>query len=77
MTTQIPTLYLILAAVIGIFIGLLLASLFATRDTHPKQEPPTELVREGLGRSPGYGIHQQERRSWWKWRADIIKSLKR
>jgi len=49
MTTQIPTLYLILAAVIGIFIGLLLASLFATRDTHPKQEPPTELVREGFG----------------------------
>lgn len=49
MTTQIPTLYLILAAVIGIFIGLLVASLFTTRDTHPKQEPPVELVRDGFG----------------------------
>lgn len=49
MTTQIPTLYLLLAAVIGIFIGLLVASLFTTRDARPKQEPPMELVREGFG----------------------------
>jgi len=49
MNTQIPTLYLLLAAVIGIFIGLLLASLFSSKESHPKKEPPKEVVKEGFG----------------------------
>lgn len=49
MGAQIPTLYLLLAAVIGIFIGLLVASLFTTREPRSKQEPPREAVKEGFG----------------------------
>jgi hypothetical protein len=49
MITQTPTLYLVLAAVIGIFIGLLIASLFTSRDSHPKTEVPKELLMEGFG----------------------------
>lgn len=49
MNTQIPTLYLLLAAVIGIFIGLLIASLFSTRESQPKKQPPKEVVKEGFG----------------------------
>lgn len=49
MNTQIPTLYLLLAAVIGIFIGLLIASLFSSRESQPKKQPPKEVVKEGFG----------------------------
>lgn len=49
MNTQIPTLYLLLAAVIGIFIGLLIASLFSTRESQPKKQPPKEVMKEGFG----------------------------
>ncbi|MEL7591177.1 MAG: hypothetical protein AAGU17_07755 [Anaerolineaceae bacterium] len=53
MGAQIPTLYLLLAAVIGVFIGLLLANLFGSRDTHKKQEPPPDVVKEGYGEVAG------------------------
>lgn len=49
MGAQISTLYLLLAAVIGVFIGLLIASLFGSREPRPKQEPPPELLKEGFG----------------------------
>lgn len=49
MNTQIPTLYLLLAAIIGIFIGLLIASLFSTRESQPQKQPPKEVVKEGFG----------------------------
>lgn len=53
MGTQFPTLYLLLAAVIGVFIGLLIASLFGSRDSRKKQEPPPEVVKEGFGEVAG------------------------
>lgn len=49
MNTQIPTLYLLLAAVIGVFIGLLIASLFSTRESKPRTDLPKELKQEGFG----------------------------
>lgn len=53
MGTQIPTLYLLLAAVIGVFIGLLIASLFGSRESRNKKEPPQEVVKEGFGEVAG------------------------
>jgi hypothetical protein len=49
MGNQIPALYLLLAAVIGVFIGLLVSSLFGSRDSRAKQEPPREVIKAGYG----------------------------
>jgi hypothetical protein len=53
MGTQFPTLYLLLAAVIGVFIGLLIANLFGSSDSRKKQEPPPEVVKEGFSAVAG------------------------
>jgi hypothetical protein len=48
MNAQIPTLFLILAALIGVFIGLLIASLFSGKESQQKKQPPKEVVKEGF-----------------------------
>lgn len=53
MGAQTPTLYLLLAAVIGVFIGLLIANLFGSRDSRKKQEPPPDVIKDGFGEVAG------------------------
>ena len=49
MNAQVSTLLLILAALIGLFIGLLLSSLFSAKEGRPKAQPPREIQKEGYG----------------------------
>lgn len=48
MNAQIPTLFLVLAALIGVFIGLLISSLFSGKESQQKTQPPKEVVKEGF-----------------------------
>jgi len=48
MNAQIPTLFLVLAALIGVFIGLLIASLFSGKESQQKKQPPKEVAKEGF-----------------------------
>lgn len=49
MNAQVSTLLLVLAALIGLFIGLLLSSLFSNKDSRRKNQPPREILKEGYG----------------------------
>jgi hypothetical protein len=49
MLAEMSVLFLILAAVIGIFIGLLLSSLFSNKDNQKKKKPEADVIKEGFG----------------------------
>lgn len=49
MSAQVSTLLLLLAALIGLFIGLLLSSLFSGKESRQKNQPPREIQKEGYG----------------------------
>ena len=49
MGAQVSTLLLVLAALIGLFIGLLLSSIFSNKDSKQKHSPPREILKEGYG----------------------------
>lgn len=48
MNAQIPALFLFLAALIGVFIGLLISSLFSGKESQQKKQPPKEVVKGGF-----------------------------
>lgn len=48
MISQFPALYLLLAAIIGVIIGLLVSTLFNSTEPRSKQEPPRELTKAGF-----------------------------
>lgn len=48
MNAQVPTLFLVLVALIGVFIGLLISSLFSGKESQQKKQPPKEVVKEGF-----------------------------
>ena len=49
MSAQVSTLLLLLAALIGLFIGLLISSLSSNREGRQKHQPPREIQKEGYG----------------------------
>ena len=49
MSAQGSTLLLLLAALIGLFIGLLLSSLSSGKEGKRKSQPPPEILKEGYG----------------------------
>lgn len=49
MNAQVSTLLLVLAALIGLFIGLLLANLSSNKESKQKHSPPREILKEGYG----------------------------
>ncbi len=49
MNANLTVIFLFLAAVIGIFIGLLLSSIFSNKDNQQKKHAPPEILREGFG----------------------------
>lgn len=49
MSAQGSTLLLVLAALIGLFIGLLISSLFSGKEGKQKNQPPREILKEGYG----------------------------
>jgi len=49
MSAQGSTLLLILAALIGLFIGLLISSLRSGKEGKQKNQPPREILKEGYG----------------------------